>query len=271
MVEGDLVDLTLPSLLTALSREGSTAILRVQRGDDQGAIYFSEGSLVHALAGKAAGDEAVYRLLEWPDGRFRLVRDPDRHPRTITQPLNEFLAAADRKRPESGGAVELRTARASDERLLEDLLDLLTRLEQDRARLADVHVRDGGVPVLLVITAVVNSVIAFAVGRCSDPNIRPSHVLARLAETEPYTQLLGEEQERITVGVAAAVLKSLKGAAADRQRTFQDLCRALVDVLAIYGSTLSTFFHASREREEWRATFDLFVEDLRGAVQQITV
>lgn len=48
MVEGDLVDLTLPSLLHALSAEGSTAVLRVQRGTEQGALYFSEGALVHA-------------------------------------------------------------------------------------------------------------------------------------------------------------------------------------------------------------------------------
>ena len=69
MVEGDLLDLTLPSLLTALSHERSTAVLRVQRGPEQGAIYFSEGTLVHALAGTSAGDDAVYALLRWRDGK----------------------------------------------------------------------------------------------------------------------------------------------------------------------------------------------------------
>ena len=277
MVEGDLVDLTLPSLLAALSRDGSSAVLQVQRGADQGAIYFSEGALVHARAGKAAGDEAVYRLLEWHEGRFRLMRDAERHPRTITHPLNEFLQPPQRRTAASSPvADERRLDHTPDERLLEELLGLLTGLEQDRARIADVAaaargVHDGGVSILLMLTAVVNSVIAFAVGRSSDSSIRPSEVLARLAETEPYTQLLGEEQERITVATAAALLKSLQGSRPERQRTFQDLCRALIDVLALYGSTLGTFFHRSREREEWRATFDLFVEDLRGAVQQIAL
>jgi hypothetical protein len=45
MVEGDLVDLTLPSLLHALARERSTAVLRRQRGTVHGtASTFFRGS-----------------------------------------------------------------------------------------------------------------------------------------------------------------------------------------------------------------------------------
>ncbi len=268
MVEGDLVDLTLPSLLAALSQEGSTAVLRVQRGADQGALYFSEGALVHALAGTAAGDEAVYALLEWRDGRFRLLREPDRQPRTITHPVADFLASAKRAAaPDARSAAEP-AERGADGRLLDELLGLLTRLEQDRARLVETRASDG-VPILLLVTAVVNSLVAFTIARCGDASVLPSRVLAQLAETQPYTQLLGEEQERISVATAAATLKNWKGATADRRRMFQDLCRALIAVLVYYGATLSTFFHLPREREEWRATFDLFAEDLRAAIQEI--
>lgn len=124
-------------------------------------------------------------------------------------------------------------------------------------------------PSLLVVTAVVNSVIAFATARCRDSQVRPSSVLARLAETDPYTQLLGEEQERITVATAAGVLKAWNGGRDDQDRMVQDLCRALIGVLEIYGQTITTFFHHSREREEWRATFAVFLDDLRGVVQQV--
>lgn len=270
MVEGDLVDLTLPSLLTALAHEGSTVVLRVQRGADQGALYFSEGALVHAMAGSAAGDAAVYALLGWRDGRFRLLRDADRQPRTITHPVADFLASAGRRTTPGETPSTAPAESDADARLLEELLGLLTRLEQDRARIADTRVNDG-VPILLLVTAMVNSVVAFTVARCGDPNVLPSRVLERLAETQPYTQLLGEEQERISVATAAATLKSWKGPAADRRRMFQDLCRALIAVLAFYGTTLSTFFHVTREREEWRATFDLFAEDLRAVIQEIAL
>ena len=125
-------------------------------------------------------------------------------------------------------------------------------------------------PNLLAVAAVVNSLVAFTTGRCSDPNVLPSRVLAQLADTHPYTQLFGDEQERITVATAAAALKGWKGAPADRRRMFQDLCGALIEVLVFYGNTLSTLFHFASEREQWRATFDLFAEDLRTAVEQIS-
>lgn len=272
MVEGDLLDLTLPSLLSAMGKEGSTAVLRVQRGTDQGALYFFEGTLVHAAAGPALGDQAVYELLAWPDGRFRLVRDAERHPRTITQPLTSFLNAPARRNGRGAPAPAAAAPEpGADAQLLDELLALLTRLEQDRARVAEGHIERGGVPALLVVTAVVNSLIAFVTARSADPGLLPSRVLARLAEEDPYTQVLGEEQERITVATAAALLENWRGAREDRRRMFQDVCRALIDVLAIYCNTLTTFFHEPREREEWRATFAVFVDGLRTAVQQADV
>jgi len=95
MVEGDLVDLTLPTLLQALTKEGSTAMLRLQHGTDQGALYFCEGALVHAAKGETVGDEAVLELLGWADGRFRIVRDADQQPRTITHRVSDLLANGD--------------------------------------------------------------------------------------------------------------------------------------------------------------------------------
>ncbi len=273
MVEGDLVDLTLPSLLLALAREKSTVILRLQRGTDQGALYFCEGTLVHATAGAAAGDDAVLELLSWSEGRFRLVRDGGRQPRTITHRVSEFISAFGGGQDGSRGMAASKTASKgdADEELLTELLTLLTRLEQDRVRLAEGHVEEGGVPALLVVTAVVNSLVAFVTARCSDPDVLPSRVLPRLADTQPYTQLLGEESERISVATAASVLKTWNTSPEERQRLFQDLCRALLDVLALYCNTLNTFFHSSREREQWRATFDVFVDGLWTAVQQVKV
>ena len=270
MVEGDLIDLALPSLLHALSTEGSTAVLRLQRGTDQGALYFCEGSLIHALAGQAVGDEALCALLDWTEGRFRLVRDPDQQPRTITQGLASFItteAGRSSARSSSNGAAV--KAASGDEQLLNDLLTLLTRLEQDKVRIEEGRIEPGVVPALLVITAVVNSMVAAVTARCSDSDVLPSRVLPRLAEAQPYTQLLGEEMERISITTAAGVLKGWDSSKEDRLRLFLDLSRALLDVLTFYGNTMSTFFHSAREREEWRATFGVFVDGLWTAVHQV--
>jgi hypothetical protein len=269
MVEGDLVDLTLPSLLQAMSRECSTASLRLQRGPSHGIMYFAEGVLVHAVAGPITGDEAACELLGWPDGRFRLARDGEPQPRTITDRLARLVMDADPGRSRDSSRVAGDGERNPDEALLHDLLTQLTRLEQDTTRLQDGDVEGGTVAALVLVTSVVNAMVAAVTARCSDPGVRPSHVLPRLAEDHPYTQLLGEERDRISVATAAGVLKSWKDTKESRSQLYLELCRALLDVLVFYGNTASTFFRSNREREEWRATFSLFVDGLREAIQKV--
>jgi Domain of unknown function (DUF4388) len=274
MVEGDLIDLTLPSLLQAMTREKASAVLRLQRGTDQGAdqgsVYFCEGALVHALAGDAVGDEAMYQLLGWTDGRFRLVRDADKQPRTVTAKLANFISQSD-SNPSSSSSLSAAPGRdeSHDEKLLHELLTGLSRLEQDKVRLEEKQLEPGAVPALLLIATIVNSMVAVVTARCTDSDVLPSRVLPRLAEAQPYTQLLGEDQERISVATAVGVMKTWTSSKADRLQLFKDLCRALLDVLTFYGNTAGTFFREPREREEWRATFGVFVEGLWAAVQQI--
>ena len=272
MVEGDLIDLTLPSLLQAMTREKASAVLRLQRGTDdgdQGSVYFCEGALVHALVGESVGDEAMYQLLGWSEGRFRLVRDADKQPRTITAGLANFITAAESNRSSGGLSAAPGREESGDEKLLHDLLTGLSRLEQDKVRLEERQIEPGAVPALLLIATVVNSMVAVVTARCTDSDVLPSRVLPRLAEAQPYTQLLGEDQERISVATAVGVLKTWNSTKEDRLQLFKDLCRALLDVLAFYGNTAGTFFREPREREEWRATFGVFVEGLWTAVQQI--
>ena len=156
-----------------------------------------------------------------------------------------------------------------DELLLHDLLTQLTRLEQDKVRLEEGRMEIGAVPALLMVTAVVNSMVAVVTARCSDPGVLPSRVLPRLADEHPYTQLLGEERDRISIVTAAGVLKTWSSKTEDRERLFLDLCRALLDVLTFYGNTASTFFRSPREREEWRATFCVFVDGLWTALHHV--
>jgi hypothetical protein len=269
MVEGDLVDLTLPSLLQAMSRECSTATLRLHRDGTHGAMYFAEGVLVHAVTGHVSGDEAACELLGWPDGRFRLARDGEPQPRTITDRLARLVIEADAAHGEQRARRSDTGEHSADEELLHDLLTQLTRLEQDTTRLQEGHVEGGTVAALLLVTSVVNSMVAAVTARCSDPGVRPSHVLPRLADEHPYTQLLGEDHDRISIATAAGVLKSWNSNTESRSQLYLELCRALLDVLVFYGNTASTFFRSNREREEWRATFGVFVDGLREAIQHV--
>src|SRR4051812_31469641 len=91
MVEGDLMDLTLPTLLQALAQENSTAQLRLQHGMVCGALYLQEGSLVHATGAQSVGDDALLELLGWTAGRFRIVRDTEARPHTVTPRLTALV------------------------------------------------------------------------------------------------------------------------------------------------------------------------------------
>ena len=269
MVEGDLLDLTLPSLLQALAREGSTAVLRLQRETDHGFVYFCEGVPVHARAGDVTGDDAVYDLLRWPDGRFRLSRDAEPQPRTISQRLASVVTSVAPRGSDTTLPAGATMSLSGDGQLLHDLLTRLTQLEQDRVRLEEGRVEAGAVPALLLVATVVNSMVALVTARCADPDVQPSRVLARLAEQHPYTQLLGADMNRISIATAADVLKTWDSDRENRAALFLDLCRALLDVLTFYGHTASTLFHSSREREEWRATFGVFVEGMWSAVHDL--
>lgn len=158
----------------------------------------------------------------------------------------------------------------SDERLLNELLELLSHLEQHRTRLLEKSTgKSDDLGALAGMTDLVNAVVDFVTAHSDDPALLPSRVLARIADSLPYTQLLGEEQERITVATAVAVLSDWKGEASDRGRMVHDLCNATVDVLAVYCEALGELFRVDRDREEWRAMSELFVSELRNTFEAV--
>jgi len=158
---------------------------------------------------------------------------------------------------------------ANDETLFDDAIALLAAIEQQRARAAERADDAAGTASLALLAAITNALVAFVTARCSHPSVLPSRVLARLADSDPYTQMLGEENERITVSTVEALLTSWTGPGPDRQRMFDDLCRALLDVLGSYGESIAALFTQPRLREEWRAMFAVFVDDLRAAAQRL--
>lgn len=156
-----------------------------------------------------------------------------------------------------------------DGAMLNDLMALLAMLEQDRARVSDHPTESGSVDGLLFLARVVNGLVEFVTARCRDSRVLPSRVLAQLADSDPYTQLLGEENESISVATATAVVSGWTGSGEDRVHMVEDLDRALLDVAATYSEAIAALFHDAALREEWRATFAVFADDLRAAAQRM--
>jgi uncharacterized protein DUF4388 len=266
VVEGDLADLPIAGLLTILATDRATAVVRIHNGAEQGALYLRDGILVHARVGRTVGDDAVQHLLAAANGgRFRLVREPVAQPQTVTRSLADFLGPAAAAAP-AGGAVATDRSGANAA-LLAELLELLTRLDQDRASLAEGRVDlNASLPLL---STMVNAMIAFVLSRRRDTGVQPVEVLARMASTQPYAQLFGDDGGRLAIDAVVEAMESEPDFAGERRRMCVSVGDALVDVLSEYCVIVASLFDASAEREEWRITFEVFIADLRSAVQQL--
>jgi hypothetical protein len=263
MVEGDLMDLTLPTLLQALSQESSTAQLRLQHGVGQGALYLREGALVHATGTDCVGDDALLELLGWTAGRFRIVRDTEERPRTVTPRLTELVTGGPKPaRSSSNPAAQAQPGMSADQRLLQDALALLTQLDLHSTKVRETLDDASGISTLLVLSGIINALVTFVVTRTSDLDALPSRVLHRLGSSNPHAEVITEFDERISLDTVADVLRTWKGDPESQRQFSSGVCGALLDLLGIYGRTVGTFFRATHERQEWRVTFDVFVEGL---------
>jgi uncharacterized protein (TIGR02266 family) len=77
LASGTLDAISLPSLLQVLEGERATTRLLLQRGQEQGEILLADGQVVDAVQRQRRGKAAVYQLLSWSEGRFRMLPAPE--------------------------------------------------------------------------------------------------------------------------------------------------------------------------------------------------
>jgi DNA-binding response OmpR family regulator len=68
--EGDLADITVLDLLQTIDRENQTGEIRFEREDEEATLVFRDGDVLDAVCGKLQGEEALYRVMLWPEGEF---------------------------------------------------------------------------------------------------------------------------------------------------------------------------------------------------------
>lgn len=100
---GAVSSATLPDLVQLFCMSGSTGVLRVWHDNDEGAVWFDRGAIVHARAARIEGREAVLAIVGWEGGRFAMELDvapPTRtvHESTTGLMLDALRRADDRRR-----------------------------------------------------------------------------------------------------------------------------------------------------------------------------
>lgn len=100
-LEGDLQMMSLASIIQINCEERNQALLMLNHQGEEGIIYFKGGEMVHAELGELSGDNAIYSLLTWEQGNFRLKMDVEPPVRTINTAWSGLLLEGMRRIDES--------------------------------------------------------------------------------------------------------------------------------------------------------------------------
>lgn len=115
---GTLRDLSLPNLIQVQCGEQNQSRVVLTRGKRQGTLIFANGELIYAQLGDLRGEDAVYELLTWEEGDFRVDDQVPSVERNVMMPwsalLVEGLRRADEARAERDGFLQARLAALKD-------------------------------------------------------------------------------------------------------------------------------------------------------------
>jgi CheY-like chemotaxis protein len=99
--EGKLFDLQLTDIIQMNCLGRVTTSLVITKDDQRGAIYFSDGEIVHAECDDIVGEEAFYTVLGWQEGKFvsNIGASPPRE--TISSTWEHLLVEGVKRKDES--------------------------------------------------------------------------------------------------------------------------------------------------------------------------
>ncbi len=113
--EGRISDFQLSDLIQMNCLGRLTNAIFVTKDDQQGAIYFEDGNIVHSVVDNIEGEEAFYEILTWQGGSFSVEKSRKAEKDTIHKGwqtlLLEGMKRADEIRSSGSKAVETESAR----------------------------------------------------------------------------------------------------------------------------------------------------------------
>lgn len=279
-VEGDLKDISLISILQMVCLEGRNAGLFVTRRGEEGAVFFHDGEIVHAVLGTLQGEDAVYQLVTWKDGFFRMS-DQGRVPsKTIGKSWNNLLLEGMKRIDEQRHAATAATAApapivrevsradtAHDEGLEFDLISLLANVEQTLARLDEKKLQRQPSLFVQALSEMVNQVAAFAVNLREDEAKGTSleRLVNEAGDVYPSVRLLLVQQNRLSTKMVENLENGRTGMNIHRP-SLRQVCQGLTLVLQSYFSVFEQCYRTPALREQWGETYNVFIVELKRAL-----
>lgn len=107
-LRGSLAQMNCMDLLQSLEMGRKSCALSLTNNGEQCELYFTEGQIKHAVYGKLKGDSAVYKVLTWTGGNFKIDFTGASKEQTTTRStqglLMEGLRLLDESTRETGAA-----------------------------------------------------------------------------------------------------------------------------------------------------------------------
>ncbi|HEY9785409.1 MAG TPA: DUF4388 domain-containing protein [Candidatus Obscuribacterales bacterium] len=91
MLEGDLQNMQMPTLLQSIAMGKMTGRLVVESFSDKAVIFFSDGVPLHCELRGSEGETALIELSCWQEGEFRFLPEPPQNRETIRKRLDQLL------------------------------------------------------------------------------------------------------------------------------------------------------------------------------------
>ncbi len=105
-LEGSLKDLSLVNLIQLNCQEMNEVKIALEYLGKEGVIFCRGGNIVHAATGSLIGEEAVYELLRWGGGTFRVQNGVTLTERTINRNWNSILLEGMQRIDEGDASME---------------------------------------------------------------------------------------------------------------------------------------------------------------------
>ena len=101
---------TLPDIVQLYVLSSSTGVLTVRRKGSEGQLYFSHGTILHAVTAKQRGDEAFYEIMTWSGGEFSMRMNAPAPERSVRSDWQALLMESVRRLDELRRTTEPRSA-----------------------------------------------------------------------------------------------------------------------------------------------------------------
>ncbi len=278
-VEGDLKDLGLASLIQAMCLDRREAIVFLKRGSQDGIIAFKEGEVIHAAAGKLVGEQAVFALLHWTEGSFRLSDGATSPARTISTNWNKLLLQGmqqiDEQEAPPADTVQLHVltdAETEEDRSRESsLLLLLSKQEQMQMRLVGKESLKYALQTLQIVSEMVNQVAIAAeeIYGVASSKLTLAQVLAEVSQDYPHLRLLRIQGNSISIPTVHKLYGSWSSDPAGRRETFHGIACGMVRVVEVYALRFLALFHAPSVAAQCGEATKLFLSDWSRIVEEL--